>query len=789
MHIILGGDFNVRFGTGDARELKLCTTLRMYGLRPLVDFPTRRVNCLDNIFTNVDPGHISVKPVDLSLSDHLGLDVLLNSRVHERYSRPNRIIRPITCRGRFLLFSMLSDVNWDFVRSDIDCDNRFSMFCNTVLYYYNIAFPPTKMSSNRRSKINLSWFTPHLAKMRETLHFLYDNCQVAKSASSRQLLAKFRSNYNVAIKHAKTAASDQFIRNHINNAKALWSLVNVKSPNSCTTQISPEIFSAFFSSTADELLNRLPPPNLDPINIANNMHDERKRNVFAFKLVSPVEVRDVVAGLRSSGSKDIYGLTTSLLKSIIDTVVSPLTKLINDSISEGVFPSCLKMAIVVPVHKKGDINDVNNFRPISLLPIFSKVFEKVLMKQVACYFEANGLFSEHQYGFRRGLSTTNAILSLVQKITRSFEDGLFYGASFLDLSKAFDCVSHDILLQKLAVYGFDFASLQLISSYLDNRKQRVLVDGKVSNDSTVHHGVPQGSILGPILFLVYINDFSKYLNEADTVLFADDTTLGVSSFESVRANESRLVHLRDAQEWFQGNRLTLNTDKSVHMTFSLRATTPQSFGVTEHCKFLGVYISSSLTWNRHGSYVSDKIAKNIYLLRNLSNCLTRSNLKPIYFALIHSHLDYALLVWGHSTALVSLFALQRRAVRVISGIDYRSCCRSSFVGLKILTLPSLYIYRCLEYFLGHSSEYHSLGSYHQYDTRSGLISLNALRLTRSRNAVNYFCIKFYNVLPVEFRGLPCNVLKSRIRVYLIEKCFYSFEEYLSNNFDDLIASM
>jgi hypothetical protein len=786
-NLIIGGDFNMHFNTNNKYAQSFSDLLQSYGLYSHVKFPTRGLSAIDNVFSNIITEDIDVTPVNFHISDHLGISVNLRTNHFITRKSKVKIVRPLSDEGKFMFFKFLENVNWNFVDLSFDLNVRFQMFMNTIMYYYNLAFPQKQIfcKTGSRSNTSVKWFTPVLDKMRNTLGLICDAYNLHRTPELKSLLTDYKKRYHLAIRDAKIEANAKFISDNKNNPRVLWNLINnnrtsKNKHNNC--EINPNDFNNFFSRVAENIINSLPSGSRDPISIMTN--ENSTNNIFCFKGVSEVQVRDAITKLRNTHSKDIYGLSVPIIICIKSILIPPLTKLCNYCIKENIFPNCLKKAVVIPLHKKGNPADMNNYRPISLLPAISKIFEKLLFEQILNFLHDNNLLSPQQFGFRTGSSPVKAVTNLVEKIIDCFERKEYYSTSFLDLSKAFDCVSRDILLRKLYTYNFHPSSTRLILSYLSDRSQCVRINEVLSDFSRIVYGVPQGSILGPILFLIYINDLSSYVSCADITLFADDTTVSNAeiSMENLLLKKNYSISL--TEEWFLANRLNLNKDKTVHMMFTLK----QFVGgveYSEQTKYLGIYVDMQLTWNAHGEQMASKISRNIYLLRNLANNLPLQSLRLAYFALVHCHIEYGILIWGHSGTLYRIFRLQRRAVRVIANLGFRDDCRQHFAKLKILTLPAIFIYRCLEYIIKNPKLYPKLSSYHQYSTRSQDIDHISLRLTKSQDGIHYYCIKFFNSLPDSHKNLPPNQFLKHIKTYLLNKIIYSFDEFLNNSSNDL----
>ena len=472
-------------------------------------------------------------------------------------------------------------------------------------------------------------------------------------------------------------------------------------------------------------------------------------------------------------------MSVSVLKQIKNNLIIPLTRLFNFCISEGiypVYPDAFKVSRVIPVFKKGDPRDVNNYRPISV----SKIFELLLKDQLINYMEQHNLLNDFQYGFRRGRSTALAVMGLLEYVVGVFEEGMHVGATLCDLSKAFDCISHDVLLAKLVYYGLDNTSIALMRSYLDGRRQCTYFGRAFSEEGTIQHGVPQGSVLGPLLFIIYINDIGQ-CTDSKLVLFADDTTCLCKDKKEADLKVSMERVVADLSRWFAANKLSLNINKTEKIIFSLRDIV--SLNETEKVRFLGLHMDPALIFDEHVNSVCSKLTKYIFLLKNLKRTVDKSVVLMVFHALIQSTCNYALLAWGHAPRAQRVFGLQRRALRIVEGLSFRADVKPAFKNLKLLTLPSRYIYECLTHVKKNINSYNSRSDIHQYKTRQTHdLNINMLRLRRSQIASLYYGPLFFNKLPKDIRILTERDFSGAVRGLLCEGAFYSVQEFLEGNF-------
>ena len=251
-------------------------------------------------------------------------------------------------------------------------------------------------------------------------------------------------------------------------------------------------------------------------------------------------------------------MPSSIMKQCVEYYIKPLTFLINMSITQGTVPNELKIAKVIPLYKGEDIQLIENYRPISILPYFSKIFEKVIFRYVIEFIEENNILYEYQFGFRKNHSTSHAIITLVERVNKALDTGKYVVGVFIDLKKAFDTIDHGILMRKLELYGIQRNILNWFKSYLSYRCQYVEYKNTISERKYIHHGVPQGSILGPLLFILYVNDFSRSSDLLFSILFADDTTVLIEgvSYEDIIINLN--IELQKVDSWLRANKLTIN---------------------------------------------------------------------------------------------------------------------------------------------------------------------------------------------------------------------------------------
>ena len=385
---------------------------------------------------------------------------------------------------------------------------------------------------------------------------------------------------------------------------------------------------------------------------------------------------------KSSGIEDI---PTRALKDAFRVIVPQLVFLFNLSFSKGRFPDKWKKATVIALYKGGDKTDVSNYRPVSLLPLPGKIIEKIAHANMVKFLDEHNILSEKQGGFRKGFSTTRSIADLTDDFFNSINEGSISLAVFVDLRKAFDTVNHEILLKKIGQYGIRGQNLRWCIDYLANRSQVTLANGKRSSDNVIKCGVPQGSVLGPLFFIIYVNDMQAALNGAKSQLYADDTVIYASgnSAEEVAARLQPELDL--FTKWCRENKLSLNVKKTKQMNFGTRHAVKKAsivklkvdnvqLKVVPTYKYLGFLLDSTLSFNYHVKTVANTVVYKSVLLSKIRKYLTEDVALKIYKSMILPYFDYRDVVYGNAgqEELEKLQRLQNKCLKICKRYDRRA---------------------------------------------------------------------------------------------------------------------
>ena len=779
-YMLIFGDLNADFATANGRQLNnLCSN---HGLTCHIHEPTRITattsSCLDQVISNM-PNFITSTSVDppISTNDHCTVTVNVNLKIAKQQPYERLIWK--YSEGDYPGFRHgLANADWESCfEGDVDevCTKWTEMFLNLARTYI-----PNKHVLIRPN--DQPWYTNALRLLRRKVKRLFHKAKKLKSNEHWEKYKTERKNYQNKLDEAeiqhKQSLADSLTNSR--NSKHWWGTVKAmmgkggedsypamknEDDGSYVTdnQSKANLFNSFFLSHS----------KIDTSNAQLPVEDNPDQ---AFSLetiaVSDAEVADLLKCIDPNKATGPDGISPRLLKEGGDAIVPSLTRLFNLSLASAKVPKSWKNANVIPIFKKDDKSLTNNYRPISLLCVVSKIMEKIIFKHVYNFLHQHGLLSKLQSGFKPGDSTVNQLAALYHMFCLALDEKKDVRIVFCDISKAFDKVWHDGIIYKLQKMGIKGILLEWFKDYLKNRLQRVLIKGQASEWGEIKAGVPQGSVLGPLLFLIYINDIVNGI-QSNIRLFADDTTLFISVEDPDNAALQMNNDMETIKSWADQWLVNFNPAKTKTMTFTNKTVQhpPLYFdnkelkSVVAH-KHLGLTFTSSLSWSTHVNEIVQSSSKMCNVLKQFKYQIDRKSLETIYFSFIRPKLEYACQIWDDCTERdkESVENVQLNAARIVSGakkgtshvllneeLQWQSLSERRF-NIKLFHMHKIVNTNAPSYLTDTLPE--KVNAKARYPLRNGsdFVQFNT-RTEKFRKSFFPDCINMWNSLPEETRSI------------------------------------
>ena len=725
--IILCGDFNINLLNYEdhTQTNDFLNSLIASSFLPAISLPSRitekSASLIDNIFSNKLRGVQEGGLLFSSISDHLPV-FSLNICQEKVKEKREESFRNLSRKNVNIFKNKLSQEDWSPIITDSNPESAFEKFSGIIQDNFDSSFPMQIKKPNKRLIPNKPWMTPEILSIRKKKQKLLNEKIRFRTKEAKAKFDSCNNQYKHKIRREKKKYYERKFSEVSTDMKKTWSFLNSlikknKSKHSVPSVFKDDMrsyenfseisegFNDFFCNVGPQLASSIP-------NVTRSYSDylgEPVNNEFHFKYISENAIYTSLRNLKSKSSVGKDGISMKMLKEIMPSIIEPVKHLFNLSLRTGFIPESYKCAKIIPIHKASEKDRFDNYRPISILPAFSKLLEKLVCYQVVNFLEKNNIFYEHQYGFRKNRDTTQPLVHLINKIYEGLNKPTseYTLSIFVDLRKAFDTCDFSILLNKLKHYGFRGLSLKWFENYITGRTQYVNVNGENSKEKNITVGVPQGSVIGPILFLIYINDLPK-ATQFFASLFADDTLFAVTGSDPKRLIEFANEELEKCSTWFKANKLSLNVSKTKFMIFRSNSLPSVSkdfklfinqFEIerigtnckTKSFKFVGVSLDETLTWDQHINNVNNKLSSANFALNQVKHFLPQKILKSLYDTMFKPHIDYSNIIWGisKSKGINNIQKNQKKAIRNIVGAKYNSHTDPIFGKLETLKFEDL----------------------------------------------------------------------------------------------------
>ena len=731
------------------------------------------------------------------LSDHCGIYCYIKAETNieeeEITCRSYKSFNPDSYREDVKKYVEESSFSESMQRKDLNA--AFNTWLEALQKAANI-HAPFRTFKPKKNQVNIPWFTSELQEITKTKNLYLKLYRLFQKSEDKEKYKIAKNKQTHLKKKCKREYYTKRINEYIGDPRKMWSILKDVINHNYHEDTVPDIlngntanrFNKYFATVGIEVQKKL--------NIVFAPFKLNHKGIFQFHPETSEKIEQLIQRIKPNVATGIDELPAKLIKEAAPVIMEDLKNIVNLSYESKVFPDRLKIATVKALHKKGDNNDPSQYRPVSILTIISKVFERSAVDQLVTYYNYHNLLNPRQHAYRKYHSTTTSLFELIETIKKHIDNGNLVAIAAMDLSKAFDSLAHNLILKKLDMLGLNETATTWVKSYLTNRKQLVKFGKIKSNIECIESGVPQGSILGPLLFITCTNDMLEEMDEYDIFTYADDMQIVIKGKNVQELGTKLESAIEKANDYYNSNSLLCNPTKTEVMLLGtqMRLASADDLKVEvtngeetkiltgeKSLKLLGVHIDQSLNWNRQITHVKQKAINSIRNLHRINHIIPMKQRRVLYTSLVTPHLSYADIIWNNCGSLNcnKIQQAQNYAAKSMLGLSKFTSSTQALKKLELIPLAekrkinlAVHVKKSLEKRAPENIQNLYLRQLSNQESRASVrkdLNYPKHKLQQYQNGSFYSSIKAWNAVPSHLREKTQTCFKKNLQTYITKK--------------------